>query len=221
MKASMTMNNPTKIPVSMTDTRWISQPDAKIPEVIKGLIFDLDGTLLDTMTVHYQAWLMALTDTNIVFPESRFYALAGTPTLKIASTLCAEHGRSDAAALAHAKEQNFLTRLPETKPVLPVVALARRELVHRKLAVASGGTRAVVTQELALIGMEDFFPVVVCADDVRHGKPAPDTFLEAARRMGVAPQHCAVYEDAELGFQAAKAAGMYAVDVRPWYVPRQ
>ncbi len=221
MKALTMMNNPIKTSGPMTDTLWISQPDAEIPDVIKGLIFDLDGTLLDTMAVHYHAWQTALAETKITFTEARFYALAGTPTQKIAAILCAEHGRSDAAAIAHAKEQTFLERLPEIKPVLPVVALARRELGRRRLAVASGGTRAVVTQELSLIDMGDFFPVVVCADDVRHGKPAPDTFLEAARRMGLMPQHCVVYEDAELGFQAAKAAGMHVVDVRPWYVPYQ
>ncbi len=221
MKASTTMNNPTNNPLPLTDTRWIHHSDADIPDAIQGLIFDLDGTLLDTMAVHYHAWLTALAETNITFTESRFYALAGTPTEKIASILCAEHGHPDATAIAHAKEQHFLARLPETKPVQPVVALARRELGRRQLAVASGGARSVVMRELALIGMENFFPVVVCADDVRHGKPAPDTFLEAARRMGLMPRHCAVYEDAELGFQAAHAAGMYAVDVRPWYVPRR
>ncbi|NNM88435.1 MAG: HAD-IA family hydrolase [Phycisphaerae bacterium] len=221
MKASTAMNNPTNNPGQLTDTRWINHPDANIPDTIQGLIFDLVGTLLDTMAVHYQAWLTALAETKITLTESRFYALAGTPTEKIASILCAEHGHSNAAALAHAKEQNFLARLPEIKPVQPVLALARRESGRRKLAVASGGTRSVVTRELAVIGIENFFPVVVCADDVRHGKPAPDTFLEAARRMDLEPWQCAVYEDAELGFQAAKTAGMYAVDVRPWYIPRR
>lgn len=221
MKALNKMNNSAESQMPKLDHAWLRDPDAKIPDTIQGLIFDLDGTLIDTMAVHYRAWLTALAGTNIVFPEARFYGLAGTPTQKIASLLCAEHGRSDATALAHAKEQNFLASLPVLKPVLPVAALARRELGRRKLAVASGGTRAVVMQELAIIAMTDFFPVVVCADDVRHGKPAPDTFLEAARRMDIAPQHCAVYEDADLGFQAATAAGMYAVDVRPWYVPQQ
>ena len=102
-----------------------------------------------------------------------------------------------------------------------MVAIARREKGKRKLAVASGGWKRVVKESLTLVGVEDLFDAIVGADDVEKGKPEPDVFLKAAEKIGVLPGNCLVYEDGDLGIEAAKRAGMEVIDVRPWYLPRR
>lgn len=197
---------------------WQASPRADLPPDVGGLIFDCDGTIVDTMPVHFHAWQEALASHGIGFDEEHFYKLAGMPTPKIANMLAVEHGKPDAGVdIAHRKEEAYLRRLDEIQIIEPVVELVRRYHKQRPLAVASGGLRRVVSAQLKAAGLEHYFPVVVCADDVEHGKPAPDTFLLAARRMGIEPGRCVVYEDGVLGFQAAAAAGMRCVDVRPWY----
>jgi HAD superfamily hydrolase (TIGR01509 family) len=87
------------------------------------------------------------------------------------------------------------------------------------MAVATGGTRALCSKTLATLGLLQDFQALVTADDVEHGKPAPDIFLEAARRLGVPPSECCAFEDGELGLQSARAAGMLAIDIRPMRTP--
>ena len=86
------------------------------------------------------------------------------------------------------------------------------------MAVATGGTRAIVNRTLSAVGLLEHFQAIVTADDVAHGKPAPDIFLESARRLGIAPAECMVFEDADLGVQAARAAGMDVIDVRQFHI---
>lgn len=196
--------------------------EAPIPAHIKGLIFDCDGTLVDTMPMHYQAWLKTLAPLGIPFDEDRFYSFAGMPTQKIIEILCTEQGiHADAAQLAHEKELLYIAAIPGVAAIHDVVNIARREHGHRQLAVASGGWAHIVRQSLTAIGILELFPVIVGADNVVHGKPHPDVFLEAARQMNLTPDQCIVYEDGELGFQAAHAAKMQVIDVRPWYLPRK
>lgn len=184
-------------------------------------IFDLDGTLADTMPVHFRAWQEVGPRFGISFPEARFYALGGTPTAQIAAMLAAEQGRTpDIAAVVREKEEAVLRRFDEIQPIAAVVELARRCRENGPIAIASGGTRAMVERTLRQIGLFDWFPVVVTAEDTVRHKPEPDVFLEAARRLGVAPARCTVYEDTDLGLEAARRAGMRGVDVRPLYLPR-
>jgi HAD superfamily hydrolase (TIGR01509 family) len=179
-------------------------------------IFDLDGTLADTMPVHYRAWVQVAAANGLTFPEDRFYALGGMPTAKIVALLAAEQGRTvDPAAVALAKERAFLERFQEVAAIPAVVELARAARNAGPVAVASGGTRSIVEKTLTQIGLRDWFPVVVTAEDTPRHKPEPDVFLEAARRMGVPPEICTVYEDTDLGLEAARRAGMRAVDIRP------
>lgn len=178
-------------------------------------IFDLDGTLADTMPVHYRAWVEVAARYGISFPEERFYALGGMPTPRIAAMLAAEQGLTlDPEAVARDKEQAFLRRFHEVRPIAAVVELARRARAAGPVAVASGGMRRVVDRTLRQIGVHDWFEVVVTAEDTPRHKPEPDVFLEAARRMGVPPSDCTVYEDTDLGLEAARRAGMRPVDVR-------
>jgi len=182
---------------------------------VNALIFDCDGTLADTMPAHYRAWLEILRPYGIAFPEDRFYSMGGMPTGKIVEQLFAEAGKvPDVEALTRQKEDAFVHKIGEVRPIEKVVAVARRWRGERPMAVASGGHRHMVEMTLRHIGVLDWFPVVVAAEDTVRHKPEPDVFLEAARRMGVEPSACTVYEDTDLGIEAARRAGMAWVDVR-------
>jgi HAD superfamily hydrolase (TIGR01509 family) len=178
-------------------------------------IFDLDGTLADTMPVHFRAWCEVATRHGISFPEPRFYALGGVPTHRIAATLIEEQGLAlDAAEITAEKERAFVDRFGEIGPVAAVVEIARRARAEAPVAVATGSPRALAEKTLRQLGILDWFAALVTAEDTARHKPEPDVFLEAARRLGVAPRLCTVYEDTDLGLEAARRAGMAAVDVR-------
>ncbi len=179
-------------------------------------IFDLDGTLADTMPVHFRAWQAVAPRFGLVFAEARFYALGGVPTHRIAATLIAEQGlvAVDPAEVTAAKEQAFLDRRHEIGPVAAVVEIARGKRAEAPIAVATGSPRALAEQTLAKLGIREWFAVLVSAEDTVRHKPEPDVFLEAARRLGADPRDCEVYEDTDLGLLAARRAGMVAIDVR-------
>jgi beta-phosphoglucomutase family hydrolase len=184
---------------------------------IKGLIFDCDGTLADTMTLHYLAWQETLQVFGLTFPEKLFYELAGVPSDKLVVALNETLGYDlEPQAIAAAKERCFLNHLPQTQPIEPVVELAKRYKGKLPMAVATGGIPTVAGAVLQAIGLADFFEAVVTAQDVTNGKPAPDIFLEAARRLAVEPAYCQVFEDSPLGLAGAERAGMVATDIRPW-----
>jgi beta-phosphoglucomutase family hydrolase len=184
----------------------------KIPEGdFAGYIFDLDGTLVDTMPLHYTAWEAALRNAGLEgrLDENMFYDLGGVPSRKVAALLGAHHGLSlDPEKVYLEKETLFKASLQKLELVAPVIAFARRVSATHPVAIASGGTRDVVRSTLEKTGLAPLFPVVVTADDVQHGKPAPDMFLMAARLMGVPPGDCLVFEDGQPGIKAAEAAGM-------------
>ncbi len=181
-----------------------------------GYIFDCDGTLIDSMPIHYKAWDAAMKQRGLkeTLSEDLFYSLGGVPTLKVAELIAKHYGLTiDPLEVFHLKENLFVDMLPEVTTINPVVDFARRIAKTRPVSVASGGPRAVVQRSLELAGLADIFEIVVTADDVVHGKPAPDMFLLAARLMGVPPEKCLVFEDAVPGIQAAHAAGMQVVHV--------
>ena len=180
------------------------------------LIFDCDGTLADTMPGHHEAWQQTLALLGASFPVEQFYALAGVPTPMIARQIAAQFGLTiDPAELTRRKEQAYLDAMPAVLPIEKVVAIAREGLARKvPMAVASGSHRTLVERTLRQIGVWDWFPVVVASEDTQKHKPEPDVFLEAARRLGVEPARCLVYEDADLGIEAARRAGMRWVDVR-------
>jgi beta-phosphoglucomutase family hydrolase len=182
---------------------------------IKGIIFDCDGTLADTMPLHWRAWQSVTVKHGLQFPEERFYALGGVPSRDILKMLCEEQSRPlDHLALAHEKEEAYLPFLPEVQPIQIVVAVAEANHGKLPMAVASGGMKHIIENVLEHLKIRHYFDAVVTSEDVTHQKPAPDIFLEAARRIGVAPANCRAYEDTELGLRAIRAAGMEAIDVR-------
>jgi beta-phosphoglucomutase family hydrolase len=197
--------------------RKIAAMDSVISDQVQGLIFDCDGTIADTMPLHFEAWVAALGEHKVEFPEALFYEMAGIPSARIIEILNERHGhRMPVQETADYKESLYLKLIPRVRPVEPVVRLVERFAGRLPMAVATGGTRAICTKTLAALDLLQHFKAIATADDVEHGKPAPDIFLEAARMLGVDPARCVAFEDADLGVQAARAAGMEVVDVRRW-----
>ena len=191
---------------------------------IRGLIFDCDGTLADTMPLHFLAWRATLDRYKMELNEDRFYSLGGQPTVKIVELLANEQGiELSPSEVAVEKEEAFLAQLRKVKPIAPIVDIVRQHHGKLPMAVASGSHRAVVKTVLEIIGLSDLFDDhrIVGAEDTELHKPNPDVFLEAARRIEIAPELCRVYEDAELGIEAARRAGMECFDVRTVFIPER
>lgn len=189
-----------------------------------GFIFDCDGTLADTMPLHYRAWsesLQSKLGRPSDFTEEMFYRFGGMPARQIIERLNKDYGYGlNVHEFANEKEQHFLTLLPGIGPVQEVVDVLNRLGPDAKVAVASGGLTDIVEQTLEFLGMKigpnEPIKFLVGSDQVAHGKPSPDLFLRAAELLEVKPERCLVFEDAEPGFLAAKAAGMTYIDIRPF-----
>jgi len=180
----------------------------------RAYLFDCDGTIADSMPLHYIAWKKALAEWNCEFDEKLFYSWGGKPVREIVAELNKINGLNMLIeTLATRKESLYLEQLPQLK-VIPEV-LEHIEAQHGRipLAVVSGSRRDSVVGSLTVLNLLDKFDTIVAAEDYKNGKPAPDAFLLAAERLGVAAQDCLVFEDTALGIQAATAAGMASVMV--------
>ena len=188
----------------------------------KAIIFDCDGTLVDSMPIHFLAWYETMKRYGIEFREDRFYSLGGMPSHRIIEMLASEQNVAiDPQSVAIEKENAFLERIELLIPIEPVIEIVRQNRGVKPIAVASGGFRDVIIQQLEQVAMADWFDTVVTAEFTRRHKPEPDVFLEAARRLGVDAEHCLVFEDADLGVEAAVRAGMPCIDVRTFFTPRR
>ncbi len=188
----------------------------------QGIIFDCDGTLADTMPLHWRAWQVIAQRHRFSFTKDRFYSLGGIPSRDILKVLSAEQALPlDPLVVAREKEAEYLSLIAQVEPIHMVVNVARENFGKVPLAVASGGTKRSIGQVLDHLGIRDLFQAVVTSEDVVNQKPAPDVFLEAARRLGVPPQFCRAYEDTDLGMRAIRAAEMEAVDVRELLAKRE
>ncbi|MGC2889532.1 MAG: HAD-IA family hydrolase [Candidatus Acidiferrum sp.] len=179
-------------------------------------LFDCDGTIADSMPLHYLAWTQALGEWNCAFEEELFYAWGGRPTEEIIATLNQKHGlKMPVESVAGRKEELYFELLPQLK-VVPEV-LEHIEAQHGRIpfAVVSGSARDSVTASLVTLNLLDRFDTLVCAGDYKKSKPDPEAFLLAAAKLQVAPNACLVFEDTEMGIQAATAAGMASVKVPP------
>jgi beta-phosphoglucomutase family hydrolase len=179
-------------------------------------LFDCDGTIVDSMPLHYIAWRSVLAEWNCIFDERLFYSWGGTPIAEIVSLLNEKHGLNmPVEAVCSRKEQLYFELLPKLKAIPEVVEHIDAQHGRIPLAVVSGGTRDAVKASLTTLNLFDRFDTLVCAEDYKNGKPHPEAFLLAASRLGVAPSSCLVFEDTALGIQAATAAGMPSVKVPP------
>ncbi|MGA3081136.1 MAG: HAD family phosphatase [Terracidiphilus sp.] len=182
----------------------------------RAYLFDCDGTIVDSMPLHYIAWKTALGEWGCDFDEKLFYSWGGTPTNVIVATLNEMNGlHMPVETVAQHKEELYFELLDTLKPIPEVVEIIEAEHGRIPFAVVSGGRRSSVTRSLSTVGLLDKFDTIVGADDYARGKPAPDAFLIAAERLGVAPADCLVFEDTDLGIEAATAAGMAYVKVPP------
>jgi beta-phosphoglucomutase family hydrolase len=178
-------------------------------------LFDMDGTVADSMPLHYIAWKQALAEYGCpLFPEPLFYSWGGMPVREIVATLNLRHSLSmPIEEVARRKEGLYYEQLPNLTAVPEV--LEQIEEAHSRIpfAVVSGSTRESVTASLRVLGLLDKFDVLVCAGDYKKAKPDPEPFLLAAQRLNVPPETCLVFEDTEMGIQAATAAGMQSVRI--------
>jgi beta-phosphoglucomutase-like phosphatase (HAD superfamily) len=190
-----------------------------------GYIFDCDGTLADSMPIHYRAWTESLTEKlgrpSAEFTEEMLYHFGGMPARAIVVRMNEDYGWNlPPDETAHDKEEHFITLMSGIGPVPEVIAALHSLGKEANVAVASGGLTPIVRDTLRFVGLEvgpgEYVKHLIGSDQVKHGKPHPELFLKAAEALGVAPARCLVFEDAEPGFAAAKAAGMDFIDVRPY-----
>lgn len=188
-----------------------------IPEgPFEAYIFDCDGTLADSMPVHYDAFLKTFAQMGVEFDltEEIYYGLAGVPIHEFVANLNHRFNTQiDSHEVDGWKNRFYRELLDCIQPVAVVVDLLKSMVGKVPIAVASGGTRHCVSRTLSIIGVADDIDALVTAEDVQNGKPAPDIFLKAAQLLNVDPGKCLVFEDAALGIQAAHSAGMQAVHV--------
>ena len=181
----------------------------------KAYLFDCDGTIADSMPLHYIGWTQALAEYGCTnFTEELFYALGGMPVDDVVAQLNQRDGLSiPVDEFARRKESLYYDLIHQLQPVPEVLEQIRLQHGNIPFAVVSGSTRESVVRSLETLGILDLFDTLVCAGDYAHPKPAPDPFLLAAKRLGVDPKTCLVFEDADIGIQAATAAGMASVRI--------
>lgn len=178
----------------------------------RAYLFDCDGTIVDSMPLHYVAWSTTLAEWGCPFPEDLFYAWGGKPVDEIISTLNRMHSlEMPVEQVGKRKEDRYYELLPSLEAIPEVIEHIEAQHGRIPFAVVSGGRRSSVTRSLTAVHLLDRFETIVGAGEYRNSKPAPDGFLLAAERLGVAPEHCLVFEDTALGIEAARAAGMASV----------
>ena len=180
----------------------------------KAYLFDCDGTIVDSMPLHYVAWKRALERFGCPFPEEQFYAMGGLPVETVIRELNRQHGLAIPPADTSLLKESFYSEMLADLKAVPEV-LEHIEAHHGRIpfAVVSGSTRESVESSLNALGILEKFDLLVCAGDYAHGKPSPEPFLQAAERLNVRPEDCLVFEDAQPGIEAAIAAGMQYVRI--------
>ncbi|HVW79218.1 MAG TPA: HAD family phosphatase [Alloacidobacterium sp.] len=187
----------------------------KLPEgQFKAYLFDCDGTIVDSMPLHYIAWKKVLGEWNCEFEEDFFYSLGGMPVAEIIATLNRKHGLAmPVEQVMHKKESLYFEILPQLTAVPEVLEHIEDQHGRIPFAVVSGSTRDSVTASLTTLKLLDRFETLVCAGEYTKSKPDPEPYLMAAERLGVAPEDCLVFEDTDMGIEAATAGGMASVKV--------
>lgn len=185
-------------------------PDAR------ALIFDLDGTLSNSLPVHMATWNKVGEVYEFKFDPQIMLEMTGRATIEFARRVVAQYGLSaDPQEIVKLKQQSFWDMSELLEPVDEIVSIVKKYYGKLPLAVGTGASRKSTEVQLKELGIEKYFDVIVTADDVTRHKPNPDTFLKCAELMGVPPEKCQVFEDGDLGIEAAKTAGMIVTDVRP------
>lgn len=187
---------------------------------IKGLIFDLDGTLVDSMPYHFAGWKKACEKFGAYIDPAFLRTHTGSPGWIIASEIIKTNGlKGDVTIdeILKVKIEEFHKAQHEIEPIEPVVEIVKKYYGILPMAVGTGGHRDTVERTLEITGLRQYFDIIVTANDVENHKPHPETFLKCAGIMKVEPAFIEVFEDGDLGIEAARRAGMFVTDVRPWF----
>lgn len=187
---------------------------------IKGIIFDLDGTLADTMPYHFKGWKIACQKFGADIDKAFLRSLTGTPGWIIAAEIikkCNLNGNVTVDQIVGEKLTQFYKEQHNVRPIQPVVDIAKKYHKILPMAVGTGGQRDVIERTLEVTDLRKYFDILITANDVSNYKPHPETFIKCAEQMKIDPQFIEVFEDGELGLEAARSAGMVATDVRSWY----
>jgi beta-phosphoglucomutase-like phosphatase (HAD superfamily) len=190
-----------------------------LPVHIKGLIFDIDGTLADTMPAHYRASTRVAKEFGFEFPLNYFIKMAGIPTTDVFRELLKLQGKSHISSevVSALKEKYYLEEVPSILPISYTMDIVKQYAGKIPMSMGTGGTLEIAIPNIKQIKADEYIDILVSAEDVTKHKPFPDTFLECARRMNIAPEHCLVFEDAVNGFKAAEAGGMEWIDVTKFH----
>ena len=184
------------------------------------MIFDLDGTLADTMPYHFKGWRMACQKYGADIDTAFLRKHTGTPGWIIADEIiknCKLDGKVTTEQIMAEKLIQFYKEQHRVKPIIPVADIVKEYFGKLPMAVGTGGHREAVERTLEITDLRKYFDIIVTANDVENFKPHPETFLKCAALMNIEPEFCEVFEDGDLGIEAAKTAGMFITDVRSWY----
>ncbi|MGL1885456.1 MAG: HAD-IA family hydrolase [Reichenbachiella sp.] len=186
-----------------------------IPAGIKGLIFDLDGTILDSMPLHYKGYLHGLSQWNVHYPEEVFYTRGGIPTKTTFEMIAEENNiqNFDIEKALQLKREFVDTQLDKITLVTHVMDVIKEYHGKLPMAVGTGSNRNTVDHMFEMHGLGEYFEHVVTATEVSHHKPHPETFLKCAELIAIAPKDCIVFEDGKPGMVAAESAGMQVIDI--------
>ena len=187
---------------------------------VKGLIFDLDGTLVDSMPLHFEGWRKACERFGASINPAFLKFHTGSPGWAIAAAIienCRLNGTVTVEQIMKVKLEEFYKTQHLIKPIEPVADIVRKYYDKLPMSVGTGGHREAVERTLEVTGLRKYFSIVITANDVKQYKPHPETFMKCAEMMNVEPKYIEVFEDGDLGIEAALKAGMIATDVRGWY----
>lgn len=183
----------------------------------KALIFDLDGTLVDSMPLHLEAWKEICATKNVAFTSEEFYALAGVPADRIFKIINEKYGTDfDPQADSLKKEEIYMRKIQKLKVIEPVFSVAKQYHGMLPMSIGTGSPGEHSWKAVRTLGLDQYFDILVSKNDVKEGKPNPETFLKCAEAMNIDPQYCQVFEDGDPGLEAARIAGMIPTDIRPY-----
>lgn len=178
------------------------------------LLFDLDGTLIDSMPLHNQAWIEVLSEKGLVMTNDILNEYMGIPNMQTVEIFNKRFGWNlDPGQITTLKENSFLEKLKHVKVIEVTVQAAKENFGKVPMAIVTGSAKKPALELIKMLDIEKYFPLMITSEDTLKHKPDPEPFLLAAKKLNVDPKKCLVFEDGAMGIQAANAAGMKVIKV--------